>query len=153
MNLLDGKNWESAFRKIARIKPDFLLDADKLNATLFNRSNNPYRWRVASFCIPKDATPEQRKQIGEQRIYTWIEMEGKSKSRWALASKVEVYGPFRAFDLATMFPLFDMDEWRARAVFVTVPVPLRLTVPAGIVRQSPDQEASLEQIIKAGRGQ
>lgn len=125
---------------------DALIDTTAINKKMADRADNPYRWRVGSFFLPKGISEEMRSRLGTPYIQKFIEVF--AKQGWKLESKVQIYGPFPARSLEGAY-ILDMEEWRVRAVFSTKPEPMRIEVPAGLVRQSPEQTITVKEAIRA----
>lgn len=142
------ETWEG-FESLSKTDLDFLIDTVALNKKLADRANNPYRWRVGSFHLPKGLTPEQRERLAKQAVQRFIETF--AKQGWKLESKIRVYGPYQARDLTTGAILLDRDEWRVRAIFSTRPQPVRLEVPKAVVRVDPEQKLTTKEAVRAWR--
>ena len=123
-----------------------MLDTTAINKRMADRADNPYRWRTGSFHLPK-SVGEMRDKMTEAACKAFI--QAFERQGWRLESKVQVVGPFTARDMSNGAVLLDMDEWRVRAIFSTVPRSIRIEVPAGVVRQDPAQQITLKEAIKA----
>lgn len=123
---------------------NYLLDITALNERYENSKDNPYRWQVGSFRVPKWITREERKRICKVAIDKWI---GAIEERgWQLKSKVQVYNgqPF-GYDIMTGVTMLDQEELRVRAIFKNIlsPKSIKIEIPL------PDDKTSLEDAMNA----
>ena len=124
-----------------------MLDTTAINKRMADKADNPYRWRTGSFRLPKSVVGEMKDKMTDAACNAFL--QAFERQGWKLESKVQVVGPFTARDLGNGAVLLDQDEWRVRAIFSTVPKPVRIEVPAGLVRQDPEQNITLKEALKA----
>jgi len=144
--MFDLKTWDG-FSELKKEDLDYLLDTTAINKKMVDRNNNPYRWRIGSFHIPKESSVEQIKKASKIACDKFI--EAMSKQGWELKSKIQVYGPFPALDLLSQIMLLDMDEYRIRGIFKTIPKPTRIELPPELVRRNSEQKIGLQEVMKA----
>jgi len=128
---------------------DHLLDVTAINKKMADRKDNPYRWRVGSFHVPKNLPPEMFNRVCREAINRWLPMY--EKEGWTLASKVQVYGKWPARDLMTGAVLLDRDEYRARAIFKAdqkLKKTVRTYIPESLIKKTDNQKVSLADIAK-----
>ena len=126
---------------------DQLLDTTAINKRLADHATSPYRWRTGSFMAPIEASQPQLERISYEACKKFVAM--MEKQDFTLASKLQVYGPFRAIDLLYQVPVLDKQEFRVRGIFKVIPKPLRIELPRGTFREAPDHTASPTEIMKA----
>lgn len=147
--MFDLKTWDwDGFSKLPKEGLDYLLDTTAINKRLKDNASNPYRWREGTFHVPRDASKEQKRKISDERCGRFLEAMGKKGL--ILESRLDIKGPFPAYDLVMQGLLLDKEEYRVRAIFsMKVERGPRYEVPAGSVRQDPDQKASLVEVAQA----
>jgi len=126
---------------------DYLLDTTALNKRMVDGKDNPFRWRVGTFHIPKGMSKEQKEKASKLACDKFI--QAMARQGWELKSKIQIYGPYPAFDLVLQVPLLDMEEIRIRGIFATEPKPVRIEVPPELVRRDPEHKISLNEALKA----
>ncbi len=144
--MFDLKTWDG-FSELKKQDLDYLLDTTALNKKMAMRNKNPYRWKTGSFRVPKGANKEQKVKAAKLACEKFV--QAMEQQGWELKSKLQVYGPYPAFDILYNIPLLDQEELRIRGIFKTEPKPVRIEVPPGIVRQSPDHKITLQEAMKA----
>jgi len=129
---------------------DFLLDTTAINKKMADRKDNPFRWRVASFMVPVDASEGHRKSLCHNAAQVFVTQQ--VKEGWVQASKLQFWKekPI-AHDLLSGAYLLDREEWRVRGIFRKEDFePVRIEIQnKAIIRQSPDQTMNLSEAIKA----
>jgi len=145
--MFDLKTWDG-FSKLPKEGLDYLLNTTALNKKMADRKDNPYRWRVGSFQVPKDITQDMLEKVSQEACKKFVQT--MEKQGWKLESKLQVFGPFPAYDLLYRVILLDKDELRVRGIFSTEPKPIRLELPSTSVRQDTKQKADL---IEVARGE
>lgn len=141
----DLKTWDG-FSELPKKGMDYLLDTTALNKKLADNRDSPYRWRTGSFHVAKGISGEFLKRACDGSIKRWLLVF--EKQGWILASKIQVYGPYIAHDIDLGVIVLDKMEMRVRAVFKTNPKPIRIELPPSIVRQDPEQTASLVEVAR-----
>src|SRR3990167_5886321 len=104
--MFDLKTWDG-FSELPKSDLDNILDTTALNKKLADRKDNPYRWRVGSFHIPKGMSKEQRERASKVACDKFI--DSMSKQGWELKSKIQIYGPYPAIDSIYQVPLLDKE--------------------------------------------
>jgi len=132
---------------LPKTAPEFLLDTEKLNKRLAATANNPRRWLTGSFHASKGMSRQMFENMAKEKVGKWVEW--KAKEGWVLDSKPQVFGPFRAYALNSNLPLLGNDEFRVRAVFKTVPKPIRTMIDPAIIKQAPDHTLTRHEAVKA----
>ena len=72
----------------------------------------------------------------EQAILVTHRPVETEKQGWELKSKIQVFGPFPAYDLQTMALLLDKNDIRMRGIFKTNPKPVRYELPLSSIKGS-----------------
>ncbi len=144
--MFDLKSWDG-FTELPREGLDYLLDTTAINRKLADKKESPYRWRVGSFQIPKDATGLIRERMVKDACSKFVGV--MEQQDWELASKLQVFqGLPYAYDIDDCAVLLDKEELRVRGVFRTNPKPIRIELPPSSVRQDREQVSSLAEVMK-----
>jgi len=124
-----GWTW-GEFKELPKEGLDFILDTTALNKKYEDSKDNPYRWRVGTFQVPKYVNGDHMKNLCKSAIDKWLEIY--ERQGWQLASKVQVYrgNPF-GYDLHSGVALLDREELRVRAIFKNInqPKTMRIEIP------------------------
>ena len=137
-------------RDLPAYEPDFLVDVDAINARYKQREGDPRRAWTGTFQAPKDASTNTFQSTAKERCNRFI--DSLLKRGWELKSKLQIYGPFAAYDIRDRVLLLDMAEYKVRGVFqLDKPKAQRIEVPYGVVRRQPNQVISLREAINATR--
>ena len=92
-----------------------LLDVGKLQRKLNANKDNPYSVQEGSCHVPADASKGLKKSHLMRTADTFL--THMNKRGFALASRLNLLGPFPAVELDTNKMLFGTEEWRIRGVF------------------------------------
>ena len=112
------------------------------------RNNDPRYTKVGTFKVPRDASMGQYESITRESCNKFVDMLDKQK--WTLVSKLQVGGPFTAFDLDTGIILLDRHEYRVQGLFqFRDPKPARIEIPSKLVRGSTEQRLTLKEALNA----
>ena len=130
---------------------DYLINTTDINARLEKLTHSPYRVKVGAFQVDRVGVKRAEfDSIVQERSARFVDV--MQKKGWELCSKLSLTGPFIARDLESKFVMLDRNEFRVRGIF-KYPKSLervRIELPAGIVRQDPDQVIDHKQAAKAG---
>ncbi len=131
-------------------EPDFLVDVDAINKRYRQREGDPRRAWTGTFQAPKSHQMSTFESVAKERCNRFI--DSMKKRGWDLKSKLQIYGPFAAYDIRDRVLLLDMAEYRVRGIFqLDKPKVQRIEVPAGVVRRDPNQVISLTEALLAKR--
>lgn len=128
---------------------DYLLDTTAINKRIADQKDNPFRWRVGSFQVPKGVSGETLKKHCRKACDKFV--SAYERQGWQLASKVQVYeGEPYAYDIRDGIPLLDMQEMRVRAIFKLTKEPqkIRIELPPTSVRHDPEETTTLRKVMK-----
>ena len=142
----DLKTWDG-FSKLPKHDLDYMLDVTALNKKMADRKDNPYRWRIGSFHVPKAISGAMFVKASQEASKKFV--QAMEKKGWKLESKLQVYGRFPAYDLLSEGILLDMDQYRIRGIFSTIPKPVKIELPEHLVRDDKEEKADLVAAIKA----
>src|SRR3990167_282314 len=96
-------------------RPNFLIDTEAANKRLAAEANNPFRWKIGSFRMPKDASKAQIKTRAADLSYKFVDV--LKKQGWEQATPFHTVGPIpTAFDIRDSAKAPDEYEWQIRAV-------------------------------------
>lgn len=138
------------FHKLPKKKePEYLLDTNRLNKLLVAKNQSPSHWKEGTFMLPDKGLDQwAAERLVKEKCWAWI--NSLAKQGWDLDSKPEVRGPFPAFDIDKQTVVPDKREFRVRALFKTVPKPIRIEVPTDSIKQDPDHAVTLREALKFG---
>ena len=130
---------------------DFRIDTEKANKKYAARRNNPYRIKEGIFRLPKGLSQSTLERAKYEKCGVWIRWLGKQG--WELKSELKISGPHPATEMGTDgvygAVVLDLDEWRVRGVFSTVPKPTRLEVPSDLVKRDAHERLTAKQAAAA----
>lgn len=128
-------NWDTweGFDELPK-ELDFTIDSEAINKRLKTQRNNPFRVLHGSFLIGRDSSRRaydaEVKRMGERFIH------GMELKDWTLKSKLQLRGPFIA-KFGTGLINLGEHKYTFYGVFATIPKPVRIELPPGLVKQEP----------------
>ena len=132
---------------MSEIGEAMLLDTAAINDKLNKRVDNPLRWNTGTFRVPRGVTKAQLVPYVKKAGNTWL--SHMAQNGWTLQSKVEVIGPFPAYDAVYNVPLLDQWEFRFRGAFSIAQTPAaRIELPRDIIKQERDHTTTVKEAVR-----
>ena len=130
--------------------PDFLVNTDAINRKYAKRRVDPRRVWTGTFHAPVDASEGQLDNISKERCERCV--TALDKRGWEFLGRIDVKGPFAAYDLVSGMVLLDQREYRIQAGFeLRKPQPVRIEIPHSVIRQDSEQTITLKEALRATR--